>query len=582
MKKILFIAPCLAALALSVSCKEEEGRVPDTGDLKMGIVMPGNESVTLCGTLKPGSGATKAEVTWGDSKSTTFDLASDGTFQQRIPVAEGAYIFRLSAYDAAGHKVIDFPMAGRSYGAAYRSGLKNRAPSYFALGQKGELNIDWTDAAGSLHSVVSYTKKGSDQPVTVAVASGDASTVLPDFDGEEFSVTSYYYPEMTLYNAATRPASVPEGFVYAEFAPMEATVYSLSGPTDVTSLYLKNAGPGIEAGERVGSKWGNPKDWKVTDNVRNQKENQVGGWSTDAGGVIHLETQNWSGPGYENGKVWQTVKLSPGTYRFTAHYLNGDGNAGVDIYVAAAKGSTLPDIEAMGEALAFKAVSTSQKGDYSIAFSLYEEAEVSLGLTVTLAGTEHWQQFSEFRLAEVPVLDLTSKYIANAGPKLAAAHTVGDKWGTPKDWSFTPNILNQEDNTVGGWSKDGGGVIHFETDHWSGPGFENGKLWQTVTLPAGTYAFVTTYGNAGNDYSRMNINLAVAAGAELPDIEQFATKALAYRKLDADGGRGGREHAVCFTLTESKKVSLGLVVTIAGQGEIYIQFNAFRLLSLNM
>ncbi len=254
----------------------------------------------------------------------------------------------------------------------------------------------------------------------------------------------------------------------------------------------------------------------------------------------------------------------------------------MDIYVTAARGGNLPDIENLATALAFKKVDTNIKGEYTVTFTLFEETQVSLGLVVTLSGTQHWQHFDYFKLADVPYLDVTSTYIKNAGPKMEAGHTVGGKWGTPKDWSFTPNILNQEDNTVGGWSTDGGGVIHFETDHWSGPGFENGKVWQTVSLPAGTYSFTTVYGNAGNDYGRMNINLAVAMGAELPDSGNFATAALAYRQLDAANDRGAKEHAVVFTLTETRQVSLGLVVTIAGSGDIYIQFNSFRLLSLNM
>jgi hypothetical protein len=610
MKNIKFVLLSLSAFVLAFSCTKDQTGIPDTGDLAQGIMMPGMEKVILCAELKPGSGATKAEVFWNDGEENiSFDIVfTEGKkFQKQIVVPEGSYIFRLLAFDASGKRVVDFPMAGRSYGANYINELKNRVPTYYRMDENGDLNISWgANLKGSIRSVVTYNKVGAVDPVEVPVAPDATTTILegfdiPNFENEEFSVLSYSYPEMTLYYPSVRPSSVPEDFVYDEFAPTAATPYTLSGPTDITSQYLKNAGPNIEGKDVVNNKYGLPVDWNITDNVKNQDGGTTGGWKNEGGevgNVMHFETAGWDNPGtgYQNGKVWQSPTLPAGTYAFTANYLQGDGNPGADMYVVAARGTVLPDIGNFATgALASKAVDRNVRGEYTVIFTLTEETQVSLGLVVTLVGVDegsdaHWQQFSYFKIAEInTIIDVSASYLNNFTAPIAGENIVSNKYGTPVNWHYTANVNNQESNTVGVWKYENDevkGVIHFETSGWESPGtgYQNGKVWQSPTLPAGSYSFTANYrAGDGNPGVEMYV-VAAKSDAGLPDIADLSTGALAYNPVTA--GTNG-EYTVYFTLAEDATVSLGLVVTLAdfvsgSSNAHWQQYSYFRISELQM
>lgn len=408
MKNIKFILLGLSVLALAISCQKDEGRIPPTGDLKQGIIMPGKERVVLCMELKDGSKASNVEVVWGngDDQKLSFDIDPNaGPIRQEIDVPEGSYTFRIHAYDANGNEVIDFPMFGKSCGANYIGTLGNRVP-LFELDKEnvGNLNIFWgANPAGSIRSVVSYCKVGVTDSVRVTVMPEQAETVLEDIvDKSSFSVLSYYYPEMKLYNPSTRPSSVPADFVYDEFAPGSPTSYTVGVPIDVTSLYIKNNGVGSRirgtlnvSGE---GEWGTPADWQVSPSLYNPKDPTKatpGGWrkrdSDDpAMGDIEFGTPWTDAPAESviNGKIWQTVEMMRGSYRIEIEntYCNTDPYCNLNL--VAAKGAGLPDNEKLSEALAYTKVEGSGWWNhFTITFTLNETSEVSFGMVVSLDGT---------------------------------------------------------------------------------------------------------------------------------------------------------------------------------------------------
>jgi hypothetical protein len=171
--------------------------------------------------------------------------------------------------------------------------------------------------------------------------------------------------------------------------------------------------------------------------------------------------------------------------------------------------------------------------------------------------------------------DITALYIKNPGnPFLRSDVEHTDKWGYPLYWSYNTNVLNQDGDTRGGWSTDNNGCIHFEAENYSGNGVNNGKVYQTFTLPAGNYAIdVQTAGYGGS----INANEVVAAGTSLPDITALSTgNTLAW--FHGDQNSIGGSHTLNFTLTQNTTVTFGWVVST--DSYTYLQFTSVKLRSL--
>lgn len=144
------------------------------------------------------------------------------------------------------------------------------------------------------------------------------------------------------------------------------------------------------------------------------------------------------------------------------------------------------------------------------------------------------------------------------------------RWRTPSDWTVTTPIMNH----TGANNAPAGGldnnhpplVIAFESG-WGGASYiVNGKMYQTVTLPAGNYTY--SVGMSNNDWPGSDpIYIAASAGTTLPDAANIST-ALGYFKMIPDGqyysGGLGKTYSCNFSLTQPTKVSLGFVVNMTG------------------
>ena len=91
-----------------------------------------------------------------------------------------------------------------------------------------------------------------------------------------------------------------------------------------------------------------------------------------------------------NGKLYQTVELEAGNYKFTANIFAVWGY--IDAYVVAASGNGLPDIGAVNSTLAAKQIPTDN-GDgglppVTVEFTLSQKTTVSLGFVTTIADAE--------------------------------------------------------------------------------------------------------------------------------------------------------------------------------------------------
>lgn len=170
--------------------------------------------------------------------------------------------------------------------------------------------------------------------------------------------------------------------------------------------------------------------------------------------------------------------------------------------------------------------------------------------------------------------DITQFYIKNPGNPFLRSDNGTGKWGLPKDWQYNTNVINQDGGKGGGWSSDNGGVIHFESRDWSGDGVKNGKVYQSFTLQAGTYALdFVTQGYGGN----INAYEVVAAGTSLPDIDQLSSSnTLAL--FHGDQNSIGNTHTLSFSLAQTTVVTIGWVVST--ESTTYLQFKNVKLQSL--
>ena len=122
--------------------------------------------------------------------------------------------------------------------------------------------------------------------------------------------------------------------------------------------------------------WWRAADWTVSDNLI-ENGSVSGGWRNFVLGVMAF-------PGNTplrqiiNGKIYQTVALEAGSYKFDAVIYGAAGE--IQVYVAAALGVGLPDTNDVPlEALAHASVTAGASGTVSVVFTLDEETVVSLG-----------------------------------------------------------------------------------------------------------------------------------------------------------------------------------------------------------
>ena len=103
-----------------------------------------------------------------------------------------------------------------------------------------------------------------------------------------------------------------------------------------------------------------------------------------------------------NGKLYQTVELDAGTYRFDVYCgdIDSDPDSPVlDVYIGAAIGGVLPDVQNLSTALKFTRI--TGKGMFSISFNLPDHESVSLGFIANLNNAASIYGFKAFDRVEL-------------------------------------------------------------------------------------------------------------------------------------------------------------------------------------
>lgn len=167
--------------------------------------------------------------------------------------------------------------------------------------------------------------------------------------------------------------------------------------------------------------------------------------------------------------------------------------------------------------------------------------------------------------------DVTADYLANAGNPFEASEINPDdpRRGILKDWTTNAVVKNQGDMKYGGWDNYGdGGFMSME--RYSSPEIVNGKIYQTFTLPSGTYELKAEF----LDHAVFDeAYIVVAAGSEMPDYED-RTSSLEYSAFPE--GAGDDPISVVFQNPKEQKVTIGIVANFV-QDQQYFRLNRWIL-----
>ena len=173
-----------------------------------------------------------------------------------------------------------------------------------------------------------------------------------------------------------------------------------------------------------------------------------------------------------------------------------------------------------------------------------------------------------------PPTDVSATYLTNnTSPFKAAGLQPGQsRWGTLAGWTANSSILSH--GGYGGYGSDGDGQLIDLEAGWGSAAIPNGKLYQTVMLPAGTYSLNVTWvwasilwaPNSGNGSAYVVAN----PGTSLPDYNNIENNSNTFYYKMASSMAKGATQKVVFAITQPTQVSLGLVVnypgTSSGQG----------------
>ena len=196
---------------------------------------------------------------------------------------------------------------------------------------------------------------------------------------------------------------------------------------------------------------------------------------------------------------------------------------------------------------------------------------VRLGARVDDSFKKH--NFSEIIQIDVPFVEvdpnaIPDNYFKNADFPFARATWDEDRWGTLTEWITNDAMRSRGDGQYGGYD---GGYGDYQGGLNSSFGFErwgdgetpivNGKIYQTLTMPAGTYKLTLSIGgdNPQRDNNGSDLRFIVAAtGNELPDVETIdsALGSATFAGL-------GRDESTSFefTLDSETKVTAGVVAS---------------------
>ena len=195
---------------------------------------------------------------------------------------------------------------------------------------------------------------------------------------------------------------------------------------------------------------------------------------------------------------------------------------------------------------------------------------VSLGNAIITVFLER----DPFIRTEVPVrvvswVDITNSVLQNTETPFACGPPVihEGRWCEAIGW--TANEVAKENGNVETQTT-GGRLCLWAAEGWTPfANMENGKLYQTVELDAGTYRFEAEINFSYTNAATFEAYLVAALGNEMLDVADVEQTSLAFVEIPS-GVNGGELFSFDFELSDKNNVSLGFVVNLFDYSELYI------------
>ena len=161
--------------------------------------------------------------------------------------------------------------------------------------------------------------------------------------------------------------------------------------------------------------------------------------------------------------------------------------------------------------------------------------------------------------------DVTDKYIKNSGHPFAASdiYAADPRRGVLADWVESSSVKNLYNGKYGGWDNYGNGGF-MSMERYGSPEILNGKIYQTMKLPAGKYVLTAAFLDFGIVDQAY---ITAALGDSLPDISDINTT-LGYTPFTSP--------SLEFVVPDEQDVSIGILANLV-QDLQWFRLDKFRL-----
>jgi hypothetical protein len=393
MKKIFaIISICLTAMLLT-ACGDmlddirqyiDKGETIYVGKIDSLRTYPGREKIEVRGNLPYGLTQTKCVISWtnssGEIGSKTLDIIrtspDDDISILFENMQEGAYEFTAITYDEKGNSSIPVTVNGYVYGNLYVQSLINRGISgdIVTSYEEGEfvatiawLPLNYADALGTW---LEYELAGGGTE-SVFVPTNEMTTKIQNAQpGGNFTWHTVYKPDPDAIDIFNTDETVRQSTTQVQIP-----IKNPGNPFQYDETYQH--WNGITGLYHYG-RFGKVKYWTT-----NTAADENGTWDSYGGrNSLSLWTYNNYSPvpTISDGKIYQTLTLPAGNYRFDVHMDSYSGT--VNAYAAIATGFTdgLPDTENIAQAIASAAIPADLVNNaLSVEFILTAQTAVSFG-----------------------------------------------------------------------------------------------------------------------------------------------------------------------------------------------------------
>jgi hypothetical protein len=345
-------------------------------------IYSGNLRVKVSGALNADPRVVKFRVFW-NSKMDSIEVpvtrsgGVDSVNYILSGLEEGPINFEIRTYDAQGHISVPMNVVGNVYGERYRSSLNNRGILSTEFNPQGEAKLKFQDlntGSSTIGMQIRYKHKDNTTHDTVIVAQAkDQVVTLPKFNGNPIQ-----------YRIIDRPDRSSIDKFYSNYE-------TLSLKAEISLVYLKNYAVPMNRSAYDNSRWGTLSDWTTNAAMKNHPGG-VGGYASDDGGVVNVET-GWGGAStITNGKIYQTITLPAGKYAFENDLSDNNFDGDPEAYTVATVGNEISNIENLSSALGSTRVKNKR-----FEFTLTQTTTLSIGLVVT---------FPEYRYMKIKYFKL--------------------------------------------------------------------------------------------------------------------------------------------------------------------------------